>query len=129
MEAGQNLASPAETPKPQNFFSRLMGVLFSPGETFAEIGRAPSVFLPLVCAALLAAVTVFAINNRYGWDNTIRKQNEIAIEMMEKFNAPPDRVEAAKKQMEDQLKPENISRLKVRTTAMVCAALMGCRTY
>ena len=49
MEAGQNLASPvaqdAPAAKPQNFFSRLIGVIFSPGETFAEIGRAPRVLI------------------------------------------------------------------------------------
>jgi hypothetical protein len=55
MEAGQHIASLAtnEAPeaKPQSLFSRVSGVVFSPSETFAEIGRAPRVLSPLLCLA------------------------------------------------------------------------------
>ncbi len=117
MEAGENLASPAVSeaaPKPQNFFARLSGVLFSPGETFAEIGRAPRVLIPLICLALLGGLTQFAVTNRYGYENMMRKQIDMQTEMMEKFNAPPEQVEIAKKKAEEQLKPENITRGKLQ---------------
>jgi hypothetical protein len=121
MEVGQNLASPAAdsmpAPKPQSFFSRLTGVLFTPGETFTEIGHAPRVLLPLLCLALLAAAAQYTVSNRYGYENIVRKQIEMQTEMMEKFNAPPDRIEEAKKKAEEQLKPENIMKGKVRGAA------------
>ncbi len=120
MEVGQNLASPVAgaiaseaEPKPQNFFTRLTGVLFTPGETFAEIGRAPRVLIPLICLAILGGLIQFAVANRYGYENIVRKQIEIQGEMMAKFNAPEDKIEEAKKKAEEQLKPENIRRGKV----------------
>ena len=80
MEAGQNLASPATgataseaEPKPQNFCARLSGVLFTPGETFAEIGRAPRVLIPLLCLAILGGLTQFAVTNRFGFENIVKK--------------------------------------------------------
>ncbi|MBI1764460.1 MAG: YIP1 family protein [Acidobacteria bacterium] len=124
MEAGQNLASPVagaaapETePKPQNFFARLTGVLFSPGETFAEIGRAPRVLIPLICLAILGGVIQFSVTNRFGYENIVKKQIEMQGEIMQKMNVPEDRIEEAKKQAEAQLKPENVTRGKVRGAA------------
>jgi hypothetical protein len=68
MEVGQNLASPAEATapeaKPQNFFSRLLGVYFSPGETFAEIGRAPQLLLPILAALVLGLIVSIALTQR-----------------------------------------------------------------
>lgn len=68
MEVGQNLASSAvdATPeaKPQNFFSRLIGVYFSPGETFAEIGRAPKLLLPILASLLLGLIVSIALTRR-----------------------------------------------------------------
>jgi len=68
MEAGQNLAPPAasEVPeaKPQGFFARLIGVLFSPGETFVEIVRAPRVIAPIIAAIVLGLVVSFAMTRR-----------------------------------------------------------------
>ncbi len=117
MEAGENLAAPAVSeaePKPQNFFARLTGVLFSPGETFAEIGRAPRVLIPLICLALLGAVTQYSVTNRYGYENFIRKQIDMQGEMMQRMNVPEDKIEEAKKQSEEQLKPEKIWRVKLQ---------------
>lgn len=68
MEVGQNVASSAvdaaPTPKPQNFFSRLLGVYFSPGETFADIGRAPNLLLPILASLLLGLVISLAMTKR-----------------------------------------------------------------
>lgn len=54
----------ADAPAPQNFVSRLMGVFFSPGETFKEIGLAPKVVVPLIVLAILGALVGFAMAER-----------------------------------------------------------------
>jgi hypothetical protein len=49
---------------PANFFSRLMGVYFSPGETFKEIGRKPTFIAPLLTLMLLGGLSTFALIDR-----------------------------------------------------------------
>jgi hypothetical protein len=66
-------------PDPQNFFSRLTGVLFSPGETFEEIGRAPRVLIPLIMVMALGAYSSFFVTNRIGYENIVRKQMESVV--------------------------------------------------
>lgn len=66
-------------PKPQNHFSRIFGVLFSPGDTFQEIGRAPRVLIPILLLALLGGVVNFAVTNRIGYENIVRKQMESMV--------------------------------------------------
>jgi hypothetical protein len=104
-------ATPEATP--QNFFSRLVGIYFSPGETFQEIGRAPRVLIPLLGLVLLGAATRYVIVNRYGYENMVRKQIEMQTEMMTRMNVPAERVEEAKNQAEEQLKPEKAMRGKL----------------
>lgn len=41
---------------PQNIFNRLVGVWFSPGETFAEIGRAPRVLIPMLILMVMGCL-------------------------------------------------------------------------
>ena len=55
-----------ENVAPANFFSRLMGTYFSPGETFKDIGRAPKVVIPLIVLALITGVVSLAMANRIG---------------------------------------------------------------
>src|SRR5262249_47878396 len=110
------VAQDAPVAKPQNFFSRLSGVIFSPGETFAEIGRAPRILIPLICLALLGAATRYVVVNRYGHENMIRKQIEMTTEMMTRFNAPEERIKETKERAEEQLKPEKIKWVKLRDT-------------
>jgi hypothetical protein len=68
----------SDTPKPeaQNFLNRLMGVWFSPGETFAEIGRAPRVLLPIILTMAMAAIGYYFTTQRIGYENLVRKQFE-----------------------------------------------------
>lgn len=47
-----------------NFFSRLMGVYFSPGETFKEIGRNPSFLVPLLILMLIGALGAYLLIER-----------------------------------------------------------------
>ncbi len=53
-------------PAPQNFFNRLIGVWFSPGETFAEIGRAPRVLVPMLVLMVIACVAGYLMIERIG---------------------------------------------------------------
>ncbi len=69
----------AVEPKPQNHFSRIFGVLFSPGETFKEIGLAPRILIPFILLAVLAGAVNFAVTNRIGYDNIVRKQMESMV--------------------------------------------------
>jgi hypothetical protein len=55
-----------ENVAPTNFFSRLMGAYFSPGETFKDIGRAPKVVIPLIVLALITGAVSLAMANRIG---------------------------------------------------------------
>jgi hypothetical protein len=75
---------------PQNFFNRLVGVWFSPGVTFAEIGRAPRLLLPLLFVMLLAGLGYFVMVERIGYENIVRKQIESAANS---GFIPQDRVE------------------------------------
>jgi len=75
---------------PQNFFNRLIGVLFSPGATFAEIGRSPRVLLPMLSVMIITALAAYVITERIGYEKLVRRQ-------VETFAArgiiPQDRVE------------------------------------
>ncbi len=53
-----------DAPAAQNFFSRLMGVYFSPGETFPGIGLAPKIVAPLIVLAIVGALTGFVMAER-----------------------------------------------------------------
>jgi Yip1 domain len=65
---------------PRNFFSRLIGVYFSPGETFAEMARAPRALMPIIVFALFSVISVTAITSRMPMDkiNEDRIQRQIA---------------------------------------------------
>lgn len=67
-------------PKPQNHFSRLSNVLFSPGDAFKEIAQAPRVLIPIILVAVLAGFSSFAITNRVGYENIVRKQMESMVQ-------------------------------------------------
>ncbi len=57
-------ASETPEPAPQNFFNRVIGVWFSPGETFAEIGRAPRVLVPMLVLMVLGSVASYLLIER-----------------------------------------------------------------
>jgi hypothetical protein len=66
-------------PSPKNFFGRLFGIWFSPGETFPEIGRAPRVLIPTLVFIALAGGSSYSLTDRYGYENIVRKQMESAV--------------------------------------------------
>lgn len=65
---------------PHGFFSRLIGVYFSPGETFQEIGRAPRVLVPLLALMVMGALVGFLMINRIGIQTFFSKQYEQAVQ-------------------------------------------------
>jgi hypothetical protein len=55
MSDGVELAAPAPPPEPKpNSFSRIIGVFFAPGETFASIVRRPDFVVPLLIIVLFS---------------------------------------------------------------------------
>jgi hypothetical protein len=87
---------PKETPPaPLNIFGSITGVWFSPGETFAEIGRAKGAF-GMIWAPILGLIIIGAIfgvvgTNRIGVEN-IKKEAERNIQrMVDRGLIPQDR--------------------------------------
>ncbi len=76
-------------PKP-NPFERIVGVLFSPNETFASIARQPDWLVPLALMLVISLLAGILIANRVDFASAAR-------EAMEEKNIPPDRVESAVK--------------------------------
>jgi hypothetical protein len=76
-------------PKP-NPFERIVGVLFSPNETFASIARQPDWVIPLMLMLVVSLIAGILMAQRVDFTSAAR-------EAMEEKNIPPDRVESAVK--------------------------------
>jgi len=109
MNPGLSYASePADAtpePAPQGFFSRVIGVWFSPGETFAGIGHAKGAFGTIV-APILALVVIGATFgvvgvNRIGVDNLKKEAEKNIQRMVDRGWIPQER---ASEIMEQQLR-------------------------
>ncbi|MGH9832250.1 MAG: YIP1 family protein [Blastocatellia bacterium] len=72
-------ASETPEPAPQNLFSRVIGVWFSPGETFAEIGRAPRVLVPILVLMVIGSVAGYLMIDRIGVRGFFAPQFEQAV--------------------------------------------------
>ena len=70
-------AAPAAAP--QSFINRLIGVYFSPGETFPEIGRAPRLLIPILVLMVVGSVVGYLMIDRIGVRNFFSKQLEPAV--------------------------------------------------
>lgn len=57
-------------------FGRLVGVIFSPKATFADIVRKPSWLLPVILLAVLGAVAAVALNQKMDWREYMSQQIE-----------------------------------------------------
>jgi len=77
--ASQN-ANASPEPAPQSFFTRLIGVYFSPGETFQEIGRAPRVLAPIIALALLTVVLSYVASTRLPMDKLLTQRIDEAVQ-------------------------------------------------
>ncbi len=95
-----------ETPPPETArlgpFQRLIGVLFSPGETFQDINRKPTWLAPLLIAIVLGVCNTFFFNwwvnpdwNRIGRDMIRQRVNKAGTEM-----PPEDQIQQQVKVMQ-----------------------------
>lgn len=106
------------TPAPRNFFSRLSGVYFAPGETFQEIGRAPRPLLPVILMMIMAALSAYLLTNRYGYERIVRSQIET---MAAKGWVPQDKAEEI---IQQSLSPSAVTRGKIQGAIMPMLILL-----
>ena len=65
-----------EAQEPINHFGRIIGVFFSPKETFESIAKRPSWILPVVLMTLLGCIVGFVMNKRVDWRDVASKRLE-----------------------------------------------------
>src|SRR5262249_41415475 len=78
---------------PRNFFSRLIGVYFSPGETFAEMAKAPRSIAPIIAITLLFIISGVFVTSRVPFEKIgeDRIQQSIASGQMSEEQAERQR--------------------------------------
>jgi hypothetical protein len=64
----------AEEIQPKNFISRLAGVYISPGATFAEIGRAPRILIPIIVLLAVSLLGGLYMSKRLDLESIITNQ-------------------------------------------------------
>jgi len=65
-----------EAQEPINHFGRIIGVFFSPKETFQSIARNPSWIMPVILMTVLGCVVGFAMNKKVDWRDVASKRIE-----------------------------------------------------
>jgi hypothetical protein len=83
---------------PRNFFSRLIGVYFSPGETFAEMARAPRAITAIIALTLLFVISSVLFTSRMPMDKISedRIQQQIASGQLTEERAEQQREQMRK---------------------------------
>jgi hypothetical protein len=83
---------------PRNFFSRLIGVYFSPGETFAEMAQAPRALAPIIALTLLFVISGVLVTSRMPMDRISedRIQQQIASGQINEERAEQQREQMRK---------------------------------
>jgi len=82
-------------PAQMGTFSRIVGVFFEPGKTFADIGRRPSWLAPLLLAILSGLAFYMAYGQHVGWARFVNQQMATNPRMQQAMaQVPPDQVEA-----------------------------------
>ena len=76
--------APAVEPEPagMNEFSRLTGVFFEPGKTFADIAERPNFWAPLILMIVASLAFTITLSQRIGWDRVVRHQLEPRMAQM-----------------------------------------------
>ncbi|MGH9755644.1 MAG: YIP1 family protein [Blastocatellia bacterium] len=108
-------------PAPRNFFSRLIGVLFSPGETFAEIGHAKGAFgtilAPILALVIIGATFGAVGTNRIGPENLKRAAEKQIQRMVDSGWIPQEKAAEA-------LEQQNVSLAGAATWQAITWALI-----
>src|SRR5271169_701543 len=63
-----------ESPEKANSFGRVVGVIFSPKETFESIARRPTWLVPIILLCIVESCIVGVYGHRIGWRGLIEKQ-------------------------------------------------------
>ena len=63
----------AAEPKPMGEFSRLQGVFFEPGRTFADIAQRPRWIVPLLIGILFSLGYIYAFSQHIGWETYMHR--------------------------------------------------------
>jgi hypothetical protein len=76
--------APAVEPEPAGMseLSRLTGVFFEPGKTFADIAERPRFWVPLILMIAASLAFTITISQRIGWDRVVRHQLESRMAQM-----------------------------------------------
>jgi hypothetical protein len=72
-----------------NSFSRLVGVFFSPGQTFASIAKRPTWLLPVVLSAIVATGLFYVFGAKVGWQRAVERNiatNPITSRQMDQLS-------------------------------------------
>ena len=72
--AGSAPVPPVAAEPSKNVFQRIVGVLFSPGETFADIARRPDILWPLLLLLVIGYATTFMLVPRMDMDAALAEQ-------------------------------------------------------
>ena len=65
-------------PPPKNGFQRVIGVIFSPIETFEDIARKPDVLIPLLLIIVVTLLGIGLTKSHMDWDAMVAQQQEMA---------------------------------------------------
>jgi hypothetical protein len=68
-----------EEAPPKNFFSRLGGVYFTPGETFKEIALSPRVFVPIIVLIIIGLLAGYYLMRNLDLQSMMAEQLEGAV--------------------------------------------------
>lgn len=66
-----------------NEISRLAGVFFEPGKTFADIAARPSFLLPLILMIVVGLASSYTMGQKIGWERMFRHQAETNSRMQQ----------------------------------------------
>ena len=65
-----------QAPGPINHFGRIIGVFFSPKETFEDIAKRPSWVIPVILMTVLGIAVAFVMNQKIDWRDVASKRIE-----------------------------------------------------
>ncbi|HXZ78449.1 MAG TPA: YIP1 family protein [Terriglobales bacterium] len=91
MSAAPVLSTPSPQPQaqPLSEWQRLVNIFVSPGQSFTDLKRKPSWWVPWLIMSVTSLIFVFAVGNRIGWERITENQiklNPKAVEQLEKLS-------------------------------------------